>query len=186
MNRLLSWIVGNSKPRWLFRVAMVSVLLVFSWVYSMIHTMEIQFHQKMALQAEMWKLDEDVRLLELDCSDSILLRSRDSATSKMLKDWHDFAIWSEKARNLAIRKEVDMDWKVGDLKSIPGYGMSVSSIPVSIKVLPWSRSFEETISYVQNLSKNSKVAWRLEEVWIQGTGEGVVDSRILLQGWILQ
>lgn len=185
MSRILSWIVGNSKPRWTFRVAMGCVLLVFSWIYSSIHSMQVTFRQRMAIQAEMWRLEEDVRSLETQCNDSILQISRDSATARMLQGWHDFAKWTERARALANSKEVDMDWKVEDLVPLPGYGIPVHQIPVTIKVLPWSRSFEHLLRYVEALARDTTVAWRLEEVWVQGAEDGITDTRFAFRGWML-
>lgn len=185
MNHFLSWIVGSSKPRWTFRVAMGCVLLVFSWIYSSIHSMQVNFQQRMAIQSEMWRLEEEVRILQEQSTDSILEQSRDSATARMLHGWHDFAIWTEKVRTTAEVSEVDMDWKVGDLMPLPGYGIPVEQIPLTIKVLPWSRSFEHTMRYVEKIVRDSTLAWRLEEVWMQGAEEGVVDTRFALRGWML-
>lgn len=185
MKHILNWIVGNAKPRWTFRIVMGCTMLIFSWIYSSIQDMQIEFRHRIALQTEMWRLESEVSMLEQITSDSILKQSQDSATHRMLSSWYGFAKWSEELRSKAQRKEVDFDWKVGELIPVLGYRKSVMQIPVTMKILPWSKSLESTLDFVESIASDTATAWQLDEVWIQGTRDGMSDTRFEWKGWML-
>ena len=140
----------------------------------------------MAMQAEMWRLQYHVEILQHETGDSLLQAARDSAERHMLHGWKGFAQWSEQVRAKALQSEFDMDWKVGDTLPIQGYDRTVSRVPVSIKVLPFGHGFEATLKFVVGIVNDSTLAWKLSEVYFEGKGEELSDTRFTFEGWLLE
>jgi hypothetical protein len=167
---------------------MVVVLLLgtFSWLYSSVADLSQDFDARMQEQAQMWKLQDEILRLEVLTTDSILQASRDSVGRRMLQGWPEFAQWSERSLRLASRAEIDMDWSVGDLVPLANLDIKASRFPVTMKIVPWSRSFEEVMSYMQKIATDSSVAWSLSEVIVEGSSEGVSNAQLVFNGWIRQ
>jgi hypothetical protein len=184
VNTLLNKILLNSKNKVLSRLIAYSVFLICIIIIGHIFISVPVTEKQKFVFSEYYNIQDSIKSISLNTSDSILAHSRIMIDKGVMIDWDDAALWLENIRSYAFISGVEITYEIDSLRSFPEGGTNFFIISVRFEAISVDGKFETIMQFVEDVSNDTTVTTRLDNIEFNADVAGLQKTYFQLTGWI--